>query len=158
MDMTDIDTNLKGINLLENILPKDSMLKQLGENIKKLRIEKKITQDELARLVGYTSRSTINKIEKGKIDIPQSKILEFAKIFDVSPIELMCYSDIFGGKIMKLPEDASNHVVLIMSDYGICYKYFVKIETDKLTNMISKISTQPSTKEEKKFFDKVDIE
>ena len=43
------------------------------ERIKLRREQLEITQDELAKKIGYTSRSTINKIELGKNDIPQSK-------------------------------------------------------------------------------------
>ena len=35
-----------------------------GDRVRDLRIGKGITQDELAKMVGYSSRSTINKIEK----------------------------------------------------------------------------------------------
>ena len=34
-----------------------------GDRVRDLRISKGITQDELAKMVGYSSRSTINKIE-----------------------------------------------------------------------------------------------
>lgn len=64
------------------------MLK-LYENIRALRRHNKWTQEELAVRMGYTDRSTIAKIENGKVDLPQSKIVEFAKVFDVSPGELM---------------------------------------------------------------------
>ena len=45
----------------------------LYKNIKKRRQELKISQSKLAELVGYTNRSSIAKIEAGKIDLPQSK-------------------------------------------------------------------------------------
>lgn len=48
------------------------MLK-VGERIRIKREELGITQDELAQLTGYKSRSSINKIEKGGNDLPQSK-------------------------------------------------------------------------------------
>ena len=41
---------------------------QLYKNIKMLREEKGMSQDELAKLCGYTSRSSIAKIEKGEVD------------------------------------------------------------------------------------------
>jgi len=64
------------------------MLK-LYENIRELRKKNKWTQDELAQRMGYTDRSTIAKIESGKVDLSQSKIVEFAKVFGVDPGELM---------------------------------------------------------------------
>ena len=54
------------------------MLK-LYSNIKRLREEKGLSQDALAKLTGYTDRSSITKIEKGLVDLQQSKIELFAK-------------------------------------------------------------------------------
>ena len=64
------------------------MLK-LYENIKRCRVEAKLTQEELARLAGYTDRSSIAKIEKGVVDLPQSKVKQFAEIFGTTPGHLM---------------------------------------------------------------------
>ena len=68
------------------------MLK-LYENIKKLRKENGWSQEELAKRTGYTDRSTIAKIESGKVDLSQSKIMEFAKVFGVDPGDLMGWED-----------------------------------------------------------------
>lgn len=62
---------------------------ELYENIKKFRKEKKMSQEQLAKLTGYTDRSSIAKIEKGEVDIPQSKIMLFAKALDIDPGTLM---------------------------------------------------------------------
>lgn len=62
---------------------------QLYENIKKYRKAAKMTQQELARLTGYTDRSTIARIEKGEIDLPQSKIKQFAQALGTTPGHLM---------------------------------------------------------------------
>lgn len=64
-------------------------MQKLYENIKRLRIENKLSQSELAKLTGYTDRSSIAKIEKGTVDLPQSKIKMFANVFDITPSELM---------------------------------------------------------------------
>lgn len=48
-----------------------------------------MTQEELARLTGYTDRSSIARIEKGEIDLPQSKIKQFAKALGTTPGHLM---------------------------------------------------------------------
>lgn len=61
----------------------------IGENILMLRKRKGWTQEELAQRMGYKSKSTINKIELGKSDIPQSKIAQFASVFDTTPAHLM---------------------------------------------------------------------
>ena len=62
---------------------------ELYENIRKLRKLNNWTQEELAVRMGYTDRSMIAKIESGKVDIAQSKILEFAKVFGVDAGDLM---------------------------------------------------------------------
>lgn len=61
----------------------------LYRNIKMLREEKGMSQDELAKLCGYTSRSSIAKIEKGEVDIQNSKILLFANALGTTPGKLM---------------------------------------------------------------------
>ena len=59
------------------------------KNIKRIRELKGISQDELARAVGFKSRSSINKIEQGVNDITQSKLVAIANALAVSPGELM---------------------------------------------------------------------
>ena len=51
---------------------------ELYENIKHRREELGLSQQDLADMLGYKSRSTIAKIEAGENDIPQSKIKAFA--------------------------------------------------------------------------------
>ena len=51
------------------------------------------TQEELAKKMGYKSKSTINKIEMGINDIPQSKILIFAKVLGTTPAYLMGWDE-----------------------------------------------------------------
>lgn len=62
---------------------------KLYENIKNRRIALKMTQQELAEKMGYTNRSSIAKIESGSVDLNQSKIVQFAKILETTPSELM---------------------------------------------------------------------
>lgn len=66
---------------------------ELHENIKALRTSRGWSQQHLADLAGYGDRSSIAKIESGKVDLPRSKIAEFARIFGVTPAYLMGYSD-----------------------------------------------------------------
>lgn len=61
----------------------------LYTRIRQRREELGMTQDELANLMGYKSRSSINKIELGKSDIPQSKIKAFATALQTTPEFLM---------------------------------------------------------------------
>lgn len=62
---------------------------ELYKNIKNLREEKGLSQEELAKMTGYTSRSSIAKIEKGEVDLQRSKIIAFANALGVQPGDLM---------------------------------------------------------------------
>ena len=62
---------------------------ELYKRIKSRREELHMSQDELAKKLGYKSRSSIQKIEKGENDIPQSKIKAFANALITTPEYLM---------------------------------------------------------------------
>ena len=65
----------------------------VGENILRMRKRLGWTQEELATKMGYKSKSTINKIELGINDIPQSKIVKFADVLGTTPAHLMGWND-----------------------------------------------------------------
>ena len=64
-------------------------MSKIGDNIAAARKRAGLTQEELATLMGYKSKSTINKIELGVNDIPQSKIVKFAEVLGTTPAVLM---------------------------------------------------------------------
>lgn len=68
-------------------------METLGERIKKRRIMLEMTQLTLAQKVGYKDKSTIAKIECGENDIPQSKIVSFAKALGTTPAYLMGWEE-----------------------------------------------------------------
>lgn len=61
----------------------------LYDRIKELRLELGMTQDDLAHAMGYKDRSMITKIEAGKVDISQKKVVEFARVLGTTPGYLM---------------------------------------------------------------------
>lgn len=63
------------------------------EKIRECRKAMGLSQDELARRMGYKSRSTINKIESGQVDLSRNKIDKFSKVLNVSPSYLMGWTD-----------------------------------------------------------------
>lgn len=64
-------------------------MSDLYKNIRARRLALKMSQQELADLVGYEDRTSIAKIEAEKVDLGQSKILAFAKALRIDPVELM---------------------------------------------------------------------
>ena len=65
----------------------------VGERIFIARKQLGLTQEDLAKRMGYKSKSTINKIELGINDIPQSKIVMFAKVLGTTPAYLMGWEE-----------------------------------------------------------------
>ncbi len=71
---------------------KQIYLHEFGNRVHQFRMSKGLSLDELARMCGYTStnaRSSIQKIEAGKSDLPASKIRALAAALGVSISELM---------------------------------------------------------------------
>lgn len=65
----------------------------IGDRIKARRLELDMSQDELARLVGYKSRSSINKIESDGRLLPQRKIMEIANALNTTPAYIMGWEE-----------------------------------------------------------------
>lgn len=59
------------------------------KRIRDLRIAAGLSQDELAKKTGYNDRSSIAKIEAGKVDLTQSKLVAFANALNTTPGYLM---------------------------------------------------------------------
>ncbi len=65
----------------------------MGERIKRLRLSKGLTQEELGRKVGL-QRAAINKYEKGNVENMKRTIIgELSSFFGVTPAYLMALSD-----------------------------------------------------------------
>lgn len=62
--------------------------KIIGSRIKERRIQLGLSQTRLAELVGYSDKTAISKIEHGLVDLPQSKLNEFAKALDTNQLYL----------------------------------------------------------------------
>ena len=102
------------------------MTNNMGTIIKKRREQLGISQEQLANILGYKSRSSINKIELNHTDLPQSKIVALAKALSVTPAYLMGWEDIeqpipksnFGLKIKgdsMEPKIHDNDIVIVKS-------------------------------------------
>lgn len=89
----------------------------VGSKIKQRRIELGLSQDELAKKLGYNSRSTINKIEKGINDISQTKLIAFANALNTTPNDLLDIDNkgikipILGSVIAGVPIEAIEEIL-----------------------------------------------
>lgn len=67
--------------------------KKIGQRIKQAREALGMTQAELARRMGYSARSTINRIENGSQAFPMKKLDKFAQVLDVTPASLAGFTE-----------------------------------------------------------------
>lgn len=74
----------------------------IGERVKKRRKELNLTQEELAKKMGYQNRSSINNIETGGRQISQKIVEKLADALYISPSYLM-------GWDKYLPNNDENH-------------------------------------------------
>ena len=63
-------------------------MSKLGNNIKEIRTSNNLTLQEFADSLGYTSKSTITKIEKGNNDITFSQMIKLSQIYSIDLNEL----------------------------------------------------------------------
>lgn len=102
----------------------------IGDNIQRFRKLKGLTQEELAKLMGYKSKSTINKIELGVNDIPQSKIAKFADVLGTTPAAIMGWSvpnldgiNMFWQRFYVLCRQANSSPEAIAKELSIASSY-----------------------------------
>ena len=69
----------------------------IGIRIKECRLEIGMTQEELAQKLGYTSKSSISKVEKGQDNLSPSRIEMFAKALGVDPLRLTKWGSAIKG-------------------------------------------------------------
>lgn len=66
----------------------EEQLNIFGDNVKKLRESKGLSQEELADLAGF-DRTYISLVERGKRNLSLKNICRFAKALNVKPFELI---------------------------------------------------------------------
>mgnify|MGYP004691243831 FL=1 len=119
---------------------------QLYKNIKTRRIELGLTQSELAEKLGYADKSMIAKIEKGCVDLTQSKILSFANALETTPADLMGWEYELLNPLTK-DEQIASFIGSIQSDTNDSFKKKVilmlstldELEWESLEHMILKL-------------------
>jgi len=97
----------------------------IGNRIKQRRMELQWSQRDLAKKMGYQNHSTITKIEAGKVDIPQSRIVQFADVLGLTVADLMGWTE-------KPQEAAELHFEMIMDeDLTEIFADFKKLDAGK---------------------------
>lgn len=104
----------------------------IGDRIRKRRNELRWSQRDLAAKMGYNNNSTITRIESGKVDIPQSRIVQFAEVLGVSIGYLMGW---VSEETSKKNDTITDAVVRMRSD-----EEFFSVVGDLLTLDADKLS------------------
>ena len=68
-------------------------MNELGSLIKRKREGLGLSQEELARILGYKHKSSMNKIELGLADVPRAKVPAFAQALGMNVIDFSGWSD-----------------------------------------------------------------
>ena len=111
---------------------------RIGERIKQRRIELEWSQRELAARMKYSHHSTLARIESGKVDVSQTRIVQFAEVLGVSVAYLMGWeeeqkkNDIQADIILKMRTD-STFLSVVENLY--------KLDKDKLETINQMLNT-----------------
>ena len=88
------------------------MSETIYERIKRLRLEKGMTQTDLAKKIGYAGKDMISRVESGKIDISRSRLIQFADALGVSPLYLFNGSESIEEIGKPLPPISEDDILL----------------------------------------------
>ena len=68
----------------QNNIMIEKSLKKLGQNIRNIRNDRKLSQEQLAELLSV-SRNYIGMIERAEVNVPSRTLIELAKVLNVHP-------------------------------------------------------------------------
>lgn len=83
----------------------------IGARIKARRQELRMSQREMAARLGYTDHTTLTRIEAGKVDLPQSRIVKIAEVLGVTPGYIMGWE--------QEPEELGALAAMVLKDPGL---------------------------------------
>ena len=105
-----------------------------GEKIKQRRMELGWSMRDLAKRMGYANQSAISRIEKGEIDIPQSKVVKFAEVMGTSIAFLMDWEE-----VRKKNDVLSDIVIRLQTDdvFLSAVESLYKLDQKKLSSILN---------------------
>lgn len=103
----------------------------IGERIKRRRESLGMTQAELARKVGYTSRSTITRIEREGNGISQDKIVAIAKALRTTPSYLMGWEDEDVATLTAFQEETMGKFLMLNYEHQLVVRSIIDTLTEQ---------------------------
>ena len=124
--------------------------KKIGQRIKQVREALGITQAELARRMGYSARSTINRIENGSQAFPMKKLDKFAQVLDVTPAFLAGFTE------ADIPEGLNKeyYIDYILDSDNPEFKALFEMERTSSNDLCTKIKAYNLDDSEVDYMDK----
>lgn len=115
----------------------------IGNRIKRRREQLGMSQDELAEKMGYKSRSTIAKIEKGVNDVVQTNIVKFSEVLGVSVAYLMAWDEEPTEETKKDNDSLAEIIVKIRMDKSLfeVVEKLTKLDNKKLSSINQLLDT-----------------
>ena len=137
---------LKKVDFFVNLLyfkgiEDDDMDLGVGIRIRNKRIELELTQEELAKRMGYKSKAAICKVERGDDNITTDRIRAFAKALECTPAYLMGWEDEEGlttDMAQNLASLTKNHRLL---HYATLLNNLDESQKDVIYNMIDALNS-----------------
>ena len=107
-------------------------MSKLGEKIREIRLKEGLSQEEFAKELGYNSRSTINKIEKGINEISYDKLMLLINKYELEIDEL--FDRNYKQSFEPVTDSSNLYVSFSARKNGNCSSIanYLKGENDKL--------------------------
>ena len=121
-------------------MKKEDAKKLFGMNLRRLRLEKGMSQEELAKKLGYKGRSAINKIETGVNDMPREMVVKCAQALGCSPIDLFYYEQFTGDEEVYFSSKPENNVDKMV------WSMVMKKESKSLQAILDETKSLPESK------------
>lgn len=104
----------------------------IGERIRQRREELGLSQSELARIVGYKSRSSINKLEKDdKNGVSREQLYKIAQALKVTPSYLMGWEDEEVAALTAFQENAMQRFLLLSYEHQVVVSNIIDTLTEQ---------------------------
>lgn len=122
-------------------LDKNKLLKEIGERIRKFRIIKGLSQENLASDLGI-STNAYGKYERGQTDINITRLAEICKIFNISLVDFFSFDEkSFTKQNIYLQDEINTEKTLEKETYREKMEILAK-ENHDLRDLISTLKEQ----------------
>ena len=120
--------------------------KKIGNNIKRIRKEKKLSMDTLAKKLGLSNRSSISHIESGSRSLRLDTVEKIAEALEVSPFDIM--GPAYFDNILDI-----DRIKTEVEMYELLAQLFNEEEMDQISSLIKNFEKIKNKKNKKKLVD-----